>query len=913
MAIGLDIPDERAKYMMENSQSKVILTTKEFDRKIGNLEKIFIDINDNELYNNEFKENLSITNKPTDIIHIIYTSGTTGLPKGNMIPHRGIVRLVKNTNYSNLEDKDVMVVSGSVTFDTSGFEVWGALLYGMTLHLIKKQVILNPLQYEKYLKENKITTTLIPTPIFNQLVEYNPSMFENMKEVYICGDVLLNKYSNAVFNACRKTRFVNVYGPAENTVLCTAQTIDKTYLEDIPIGKVTSNSTSYVVDKCGNLCPIGVPGNLYVGGDGLSLGYINKPDLTKEKFIEVDFVKEKLYVTGDLTSWYPNGSIKFFGRIDSQVKIRGQRVELLEIQKKILELEEINEAIVKVYKENENYLVAYYTSKENISDSIIKEYLKKYLPAYMIPYKFVQIDKMPFNHNGKIDMKALPPVGFDINIEKLIKPENVMQEKILNAFKKVLNKNNIGMSDSFFEVGGDSLLAIRLVTELLLNDIKVTYKDIFECLTPALLYEKIYNNKESQLNYDDVEKYDYTTINKLLSNNSINDDDCYNVDDKYLGDIILTGATGFLGAHILSNFIDNKKGKAYCIIRSNEEDSAEDRLRKRLNFFFGDKYNDKFNNRIIVIEGDITKNNFGIDSKELNNILKNITTVINSAAYVKHYGDSNLFYSINVLGTQNAVDFCLKNKKELIHISTLSVSGNMLEGGVLDQDDITSKKDFTERDLYIGQNLNNIYVYTKFIAERIILENVISKGFKAKIIRAGNLTGRFSDGKFQPNVEENAFANRIKALLEIKVIPNSLTNIYIELTPIDYISDAIIKLSSINTNKNVFHLYNYNHITFSHVINILNNQEIEIKVVQKKEFSDIIKMYLNNPIKVKMIENIISDFNENFELDYKNNITVKCDFTKEILKKNKFYWPDVEKEYFLKYVNYLRNIGFLSY
>ena len=266
--INLDIPDKRAEYMMQNANIKLFLTTKEYDRKLNIDNKLYIDY-DLDIYNKGNKENLDLDVSSKDILYVLYTSGTTGLPKGTKILHKGITRLVLNTNYSDYTSEDVMLCSGSITFDASIYEIFAALLHGMTLHLMKKFNILNPEYYATYLEENNITTTLIPTPIFNMLVQNNENVFKTLKAVYVGGDTLLNRYTKKYIN--EKVEIINTYGPTENSVISTSYKLEKKEYDNIPIGKPISNSTCYIVDKCGKLSPKNIYGELYVGGDGLGL------------------------------------------------------------------------------------------------------------------------------------------------------------------------------------------------------------------------------------------------------------------------------------------------------------------------------------------------------------------------------------------------------------------------------------------------------------------------------------------------------------------------------------------------------------------------------------------------------------------------------------------------------------------
>lgn len=904
-----DLPDERAKYMIENAKSKFIITNQKFYRKISNTKTIFID--DENLYNKNSKKNLNLKTNIDDMFHIIYTSGSTGLPKGNMIKHRGIIRLLLNTNYIEYTQKDVMLASASLTFDISGFELWGAILYGMTLHIITKEQSLDINYYSNYIKANKITTTFLATPIFHLLVEEDVDMFKDMKSIYIGGEILLPKYTNILFERYKNVRLYNAYGPAEITVICCAQLIDREYktYEDIPLGKIASNNTVLVLDKCEKICPINVLGELYVLGDGLGKGYINRKDLTKEKFLHIKEFESLAYRSGDLTKWNKNGEIRFFGRIDTQIKIRGQRIELSEIQSKILELPEIKEVvlILKTVDEKNKYIIGYYSQNKKIKEDYIKEYLKKYLPSYMIPYRLILVDKIPYNQNGKIDRNQLPEIEINEDI-KIINPKNKEQEKILNIFKDTLQVDDIGINSDFFENGGDSLEVSKLVANLQCHNIKITYADVFKYKTPIEIYNYLYLQKKKNDNILDIDKLDYTQINTLLNKNIYNK----NIKMETVSNaqnVLLTGVTGFLGVHILRELVENEKiKKIYCLVRAKDNLDTETRFKKQLKFFFKNEVVDRILKKSEVLKGDITNENL-ID-KEFN---KKIDIVINSAAHVKHYGEYEEFYKINVLGTENIINYCLKENAQLIQMSTMSVSGNILEQGQIIQQNIRNNTVFDETKLYINQNLENVYINTKYIAELKILQSIINNGLKAKIIRLGNLTGRFEDGKFQPNVEDNAFANRIKSLIALKAISDEMYKKYIEMTPIDIVSKAINKILLLKNNDfTVFHLYNDKHVDMPFVLKIIEKMGVKISVKNNKDIARIIKQYMEDKNKLESIKGIIPDIDKNGELKYNDTTIIKSEFTKKVLKELGFKWVDISEKYLIKYLEYLNKIKFID-
>ena len=327
-------------------------------------------------------------------------------------------------------------------------------------------------------------------------------------------------------------------------------------------------------------------------------------------------------------------------------------------------------------------------------------------------------------------------------------------------------------------------------------------------------------------------------------------------------------------------------------------------MKKTLHFYFGERYDNLINRRIFVIEGDIVQDNLGITQ---DSFLDDVTTVVNSAAIVKHYGRYETFEKINIDGTKNIVNFCKKYNKKLLHMSTLSISGN----SNLDKNSSKEITEFSEKNLYINQELNNIYTTTKFEAEKIILTEV-ENGLKANILRFGNITNRYSDGIFQMNAQDNAFANRIKSFANIGSIPKGLEDVKLDFAPVDYCADAVIKiLNHFNSEFIVFHIDNQKHIKVKKLVEIINQLGVKIEEIEDSEFKKKLISLSKNKEKKKLISGIINDLNANKDLIYKTNIKINSDFTMEYLRKLNFEWPNINKKYLKKYIDYFKNINFL--
>ncbi|MBR3255666.1 MAG: amino acid adenylation domain-containing protein [Clostridia bacterium] len=905
--VDIEYPEERIKLIIEDCKPKCVIIDKKHTNLINYENKCTLPLQNIEKYSSK---NVECKIKSEDGAYIIYTSGSTGKPKGVVVPNRGVVRLVKNTNYIEFKENDRILQNIAVVFDASTFAIFGSFLNGLTLYPINKEKLLDFPYLEKFIKENNISIINSTVSFFNKLIEYNPKFFEKTRSVLIGGEQVLPKTVNIFRKNNPNSEIVNVYGPTENSNLSCCHIIKKDYTKSIPIGIPVSNSTCYILSKNQQLLPIGIHGELYVGGDGVAIEYLNNKKLTNERFIPNIFGKGKLYKTGDLCYLEKDGVIQFISRIDKQVKIRGYRIELKEIETKILEYGNIKECAVVVSEKNDNkFLVAYIVPKTEINTINLNKYLKENLPNYMVPSKNICIDNLPLNVNGKLDTKALPKPDLDDD-KNIVKARNEVEKNLVEIWQEVLGTNNIGINQNFFEIGGDSLSAIKLLNLINIKfNMQITIKAIFDMPTIEELAIHI-KNKDTDLIFDEEKKGDnlkkknYTEINNLLSKNTLN---TFNEPKlESIGDLLLFGSTGFLGSHILDSFINSESGKIYCIVRTKYNIPAKERLRKKLNFYFNDKYNNLIDNRIIVLDGDITEENFGLSDKDYRYLGKNVNTVINSAAIVKHYGKEKLFEDINVNGTSNIINFCKKYNKKLLHCSTLSLmrdlTKNKIEGNL---------KVFSEKDFYFEQNLNNLYINSKFKAEELIY-NAILDGLNACCLRIGNLSNRYSDGLFQENVEENAILAKLKSFLSIGYIPDYLLNVTFDFTPVDICSQAIIKIANTKIENSTFHIINNNIISMNMLISILKELSYNIQPVSEEKFLEVFEKIRRDSSKQDILIGIMQDWIRDKGFKYNYNVIFNSDFTNKYLSSVGFSWPIIDKLYFSKYIEYLEKIGYIG-
>lgn len=896
LSIDFKYPIDRMLYIIKNSNSKVVI---EINNELE-LEGNEFEIINFDLFDFYITDGISCVNTADDLCYSIFTSGSTGKPKGLMISHKNIVNFchINKFNMCNkiISNKDTIFLSiTNTSFDMFIAEFLLPLSNGIPILLAndmesENQNSLNIL-CEKY-NPNIISST--PTKLRLLMNNKDDLKFINSINTFILGGEPLPEELCIDLHHITNANIYNCYGPAETTIYSTLKLID----DEITIGNPIANTQIYILDKKRNPLPIGVAGELCISGDGVGKGYLNLPELTAEKFIPNPFINGKImYCTGDLARWRTDGEIEYLGRIDTQVKIRGLRIELGEIESVMSSFDGLNLTAVadKRDKNNRQYLAGYYTSDNDIDEKALRRYLSSKLPQYMIPNYFVRLDEMPMTASGKTDRKSLPVPNFTMSREQYTAPKSETEKVLCKLISSLLEVDNVGINDNFFELGGDSLKAIEYVTKAHVKGIEFTLQNVFDFPTVEQLC--IMLNKDIAEN-EIYLKSDFEKYEKILCVNTVDDD--FVPDKKSLGNVFLTGATGFLGAHILDSFMKNENGKIYCLVRG--ENSSE-RLLQILRYYFGEKYTNEIGERIIVLSGEL-ENAANI------NIPQDVQTVIHSAATVKHYGSHKYFYNVNVEGTKNILNIAKKINAQMIYISTISVSGNSFVD-VFEICRVEEEKFFRETSLYIEQPLDNVYVRSKFEAEKVVLDAALND-LNVKIIRVGNLTNRASDLKFQPNYTENAFLKRIKAALELGMIPDYLMHLYAEFSPIDYTAEGVIKIIQYAGRYNVFHLNSNKSLYFDKMVDILNSLGIKIDICNAKDFNTALEKTVNSRETEYIYQAFQNDMDGEGRLAYDSNIRIVNDFTVYFLRKVGFEWPQIDFEYIKRYIEYFRSLGYFE-
>lgn len=902
-------PTDRLEYMIQNSKLKVIITNSKLTNNLNiDIKKIILN-NIHNIKNSKVKIDNNVLSN--NIAYIIYTSGSTGKPKGVQIKHSNLINFIYSFNefYNNdISSKDVFLSSTNISFDVSIWEIFLPLLNGAKLVLYNEEIIQDIINYTNYIIDKEITGLYIPPNILNEVYELLKDKRIYINKLLVGVESIKKSTLNKYLHLNPDMTIINGYGPTETTICASAfnYKFDNKDNDFVSIGKPLYNNHIYILNESMQIQPIGVPGEIYITGAGVGKGYINNLN-NNNNFLQNKFDNSSkyLYKTGDFAKWNKNGTITFIGRKDSQIKISGYRIELEEIENKILEFPNIIKTVVLCqtdYK-NRKYIVAYITVNDKISINKLKEHLRKYLPRYMIPNYFEILDEFPYTPNGKINKKILPFPNIQQNQQVFVPARNNLDKKILKLFEELLNISPIGINDNFFELGGDSLLAITLQIELMKFTDGVSYADIFLNPTVQELSDKINSINSVVESLSD-------TVNLLNCNTFIQNYISMpsNTQKINIGNILLTGATGFLGIHVLNEFLENETGKVYCLLRPEKGISLENKLLNKLHFYFDNKLDNLINKRIFIINGDITLDHIGLSTENYETLKNDISAIVNCAAKVSHFGKYELYKKINVDGVQNLIEFCKNNSKTLYHISTTSIAGNKIDPNIDLSIDVSTNI-FKENNFFINQIIDNVYVKSKFEAERLIISE-LQNGLDAYIFRIGNLMGRFSDGKFQKNIEENAYINRLLSFIRIRNIPKYFLKHKLEFTPVDCCANSIIKLiTHTHDNNRIFHLLDNNRIIIKELLEIFEKNYFKINTISSSEFKNIINSLLkSNSNSSIYLNGLISDFDKNGKLDYEQKIEISSDFSNNYLKKIDFYWPKINEIYITKFFNYLNNL-----
>ncbi|MBC1238391.1 non-ribosomal peptide synthetase [Nostoc sp. 2RC] len=953
-------PQERLTWMLSDSRVPVLLTQKHLlvEQEFDGLYVICLDT-DWEVISQESQENLVSDATPENLAYIIYTSGSTGKPKGVMIQHQSLVNftLAAIVEYG-FTQSDRILQFASISFDAAVEEIYPCLISGGTLVLRNEQMLIDITNFLKQCQEWEITVLGLPTAYWHhltfELTRIQMSLPESLRLVMIGGEQVLpervkmwQKYVGDY------PQLFNGYGPTEATVVTTIYKLPKasfssdSTLSGVPIGKPIGNVQVYVLDKYLQPVPIGIQGELYIAGAGLARGYLNRPDLTEEKFIPNPFSNlrlgdcsenledcdrtqfsnpisnskskiqnlklSRLYKTGDLVRYLPDGNIEFLGRIDNQVKVRGFRIELGEIEVVLTQHSEIKEVVVIAQQDatGNQYLVAYVapTSKSVPKSSELRRFLRDKLPEYMMPKVFVMLEALPLTPNGKIDRKALLIADQNPYDDDTIyvAPRTLTEEKLTAIWADLLVRTKVGINDNFFELGGHSLLLTQMIFRVRETfQVELPLRSLFEMPTVAALAESIEMVQNTGSN-----TIARKTVADLQAEAVLDPSICPEALPRNYttepASILLTGATGFLGAFLLDELLQKTSADIYCLVRSTDVESGKNKLRQNLEMY--SLWNEHLSSRIIPVVGDLSRPFFGLSQEQFLLLANNIDVIYHNGALVNFIHPYEHLRAANVQGTQEVLRLASLIKVKPVHyVSTLSVFPAQSDSEV----QVFREKDYLEH----GEILEGGYAQSKWVAEKLVAI-ALSRGLPVTIHRLGRITGNSKTGVWNTN---DFMCRMIKCCIQLGSVPE-ITGL-VDMSPVDYVSQAIVYLSQQKESiGEVFHLLNPHPIKLEELMEWVRSYGYPLRLVAYDEWrQELITAAKHSPDAT--LYSLLPLFPENRS---KNQISIEeslsqskmtqfdCQNTQGKLADTSIVCPAIDDELLENYFSYFTHHGFLNH
>lgn len=895
-------PDDRIGYCLTNAGSPAVITTRELLESRNGIfggDKPCKCLAIEELLADGDASAPCVDIKPDSLAYCIYTSGSTGMPKGVMIEHHNgadFVQTHKNIAEYYRSDSFTGAALGlsSISFDMSLYNILMSLCTGKHYVMATEEEIHNPLRLIELMVKNNVQM-MVCTPSFItniiDIPEFTPAV-KNLVNIIVGAEAFPSALYDRLRTLSPSLHIINGYGPTECTICCSAKELSGG--GNITIGRPTGNVRMYVADKHRHILPAYAAGELVICGENVGRGYIGLPEKNEEVFIELRGMRA--YRAGDLVRLTGDAEIGFFGRTDNQVKLRGFRVELDEIENTMGTYPGIKQSKVVVRNNgSEDYLAGFFTAADKVDIDSLTEHLKSRLTYYMVPAVLLQLDEMPLTANGKIDKKALPEVKKTAAKRSAKRaPKKSLEQKLCDMFASVLGAEEYYADDDFFEMGGTSLSASKITMLLMSEGIEVEYGDIFSNPTPAALAEHIEAilrpepaavKAESTSfggEFEDVLRFNTTEYTADLKRESI-------------GDVLLTGAVGYLGIHVLRELIDLNEGHIYCLIRRGRHGDPVERLKMLLMYYFDDTFDSVIENNITVIDADITDGNLG-------NILKDIhfDTLINCAACVKHFASDDILERVNVTGVENLIGLCKSANARMVHISTTSIPG------IHTPETYEKRIKMHENELFVIDAMFNKYVDSKYRAEKKLLE-AVRDGLRGRIIRVGNLMGRYSDGEFQINFNTNMFFSGIRGFAAMGMYPISHMTDPMSFSPIDCTARAIVLLAGADDKFTAFNADNRYGFDEMKIIDACCRNGISIAATEDREYYEEYHRKLGDERFNKWLNGLAAYDRPDLHAVETDNL-----FTANVLYRMGFSWPLTDDAYLDRVVKALKTLGYFD-
>ncbi|MEV0674995.1 amino acid adenylation domain-containing protein [Actinosynnema sp. NPDC050436] len=725
-----------------------------------------------------------------DPAYVMFTSGSTGKPKGVVVPHRGIVRLARNTGPVEFRPDDVGCATVNPTFDMFVFELFGAVLNGARLVVPDRETVLSAARLEELLVRERVTTMWLGSALFHQFVAERPTMFRRLRRLVAGGDALNPNVVRKLLAEGPPGRLVDGYGPTENSGLSTAHVVDAlpAGAESVPIGRPVDNSTAYVVREDGALAGVGEEGELWVGGDGVALGYLGLPELTARRFVPDGFGDgDVLYRTGDVARWRADGVLEFLGRRDRQVKVAGFRVELREVETVLAAHHQVEDAVVEVVEDGaDGHLCGWVVAARDLDRerlvAAVRRHLRDRLATFMVPTAIRVVDAMPLNSSGKVDRRRLRELGGPepAPVEERDRPREGVESLVAAAWQRALGVPGVGRHDDFFALGGQSVQAAQVAAAV--GGEAGLAPDRAGALVRALLADPSLERFARQVEAARAEGWtDGRTAPDFREEARLPEGLRFPAPPT--GDVapprrvLLTGATGFLGVFLLDRLVRAGTPEVHCLVRAHDEDHARRRIAGRARRY-GLDY-DAIADHVVPLPGDLSEPLLGLGDEGFARLASTVDAIVHSGASVNFAYPYESLRAANVDSVRTLLDLAARAApKSFHHVSTISVLTGYAATGtryVLEDQPL----DFPER-LSVG------YLETKWVAEELV-RAAARRGLPVSLHRPAEITGARDRGTWNTDTFLCAW---LLAVVETGRAPD--VALPLDFVPVDCAAEAIV-------------------------------------------------------------------------------------------------------------------------
>lgn len=907
LPLDTKLPAENLAFRLQDAQTPILLTQQPLVEKLPQITAQIICLDtDWETIVQESWENLQISVQPENLVYAIFTSGSTGKPKAVAIGHQQLI----NYLYSILDRLNLSAAASFATVSTFAADlgntvVFAALCTGGCLHILSQERASDAQAIADYFQRHPIDCLKIVPSHLNALLTTATCQSILPRQCLILGgEASTWDLIQTIKKQAPNCQIFNHYGPTETTVGVLTYPVELSHpqAKTVPLGKPLPNTQVFVLDEQLQPVPIGVPGELYIGGSCLARGYLHRSELTQEKFIHNPFVNlqlpsgkfsQRIYKTGDLVRYLPDGNLEFLGRVDNQIKIRGFRVELGEIEATLKQHIQVQAAVV-IAEENQR-LVAYIVPNSEsfrhhnqqlklIND--LRSFCLQQLPDYMMPSVFVLLKSLPLTPNGKVDIQALLALEknhCEVN-QNYVAARTSIEQQLTAIWQQLLSLERVGIHNNFFDLGGHSLLVTQLLAKVRkVFQIELHLRDLFDAPTIADLAQIIENKNVGVI----AQTGNINLLNETVLDSTIQ----ANVNVEYPSNpksIFLTGATGFIGAFLLHELLQQTTADIYCLVRDKDSILAQERLINSLKSYL--LWNEKFSHRIINVNGDLAKPLLGLGEEKFQLMASQIDVIYHNGAWVNFTYPYSVLKAANVLGTQEILRLATQIKVKPVHfVSTI---------GVAQIEDNPNQK----------QNSDNGYTQSKWVAEKLI-KIAGERGVPISIYRPGRISGNSKTGVCNP--EDHTF-RMIRGCIQLGSVPQQ--DVMVNLTPVDYASKAIVYLSQQKTCLGqVFDIVNPQSISWCEVANLICALGYPIQQISYEAWrSQLLQMSeIDNN---NALYPLIAIFSESSESSNQNLVKHNSHHhnTLSDLVESDIICPPVNHQLLQTYFNYLIRTGFLS-